>query len=199
MPGSLFQHFVSDHANKVFAKNKIHYCGIFNHSDHVDINALSGWTHGVCLCLIREYGLKNNFIHLEFPSGILYVISASLFCAYECLFLPINIYISLPSFMLLTGCSAVLPAFCRQRWKFLHGSDVLGSIFVWWWFADECYLAGWVHHATVTWISRMMQSHAIMGWLCDFEDILPKGPYLPCLSMAGRALLAGYSQFLKGS
>ena len=25
-----------------------------------------------------------------------------------------------------------------------------------------------------------------------FEGILPKGPYLPCVSMAGRALLAGY-------
>ena len=24
------------------------------------------------------------------------------------------------------------------------------------------------------------------------EGILPKGPYLPCVSMAGRALLAGY-------
>ena len=28
--------------------------------------------------------------------------------------------------------------------------------------------------------------------LIDNEGILPKGPYLPCVSMAGRALLAGY-------
>ena len=28
-----------------------------------------------------------------------------------------------------------------------------------------------------------------------FEGILPKGPYLQCVSMAGRALLAGYHQF----
>ena len=28
-----------------------------------------------------------------------------------------------------------------------------------------------------------------------FEGILPKGPYLPCVSMAGRALLAGYHRF----
>ena len=27
------------------------------------------------------------------------------------------------------------------------------------------------------------------------EGILPKGPYLPCVSMAGRALLAGYSRY----
>ena len=29
-----------------------------------------------------------------------------------------------------------------------------------------------------------------------FEGILPKGPYLPCVSMAGRALLAGYHRFM---
>ena len=27
---------------------------------------------------------------------------------------------------------------------------------------------------------------------CRLEGILPKGPYLPCVSMAGRAVLAGY-------
>ena len=29
----------------------------------------------------------------------------------------------------------------------------------------------------------------------DIEGILPKGPYLPCVSMAGRALLAGYPRY----
>ena len=29
------------------------------------------------------------------------------------------------------------------------------------------------------------------------EGILPKGPYLPCLSMAGKALLAGYHQYTR--
>ena len=33
----------------------------------------------------------------------------------------------------------------------------------------------------------------------DFEGILPKGPYLPCASMAGRALLEGYPCFDLGS
>ena len=28
------------------------------------------------------------------------------------------------------------------------------------------------------------------------EGILPKGPYLPCVSMAGRALLAGYPRYV---
>ena len=28
------------------------------------------------------------------------------------------------------------------------------------------------------------------------EGILPKGPYLPCVSMAGRALLAGYPRYI---
>ena len=31
----------------------------------------------------------------------------------------------------------------------------------------------------------------------DFEGILPKGPYLPCISMAGRAFLAGYHRFVQ--
>ena len=30
----------------------------------------------------------------------------------------------------------------------------------------------------------------------DFEGILPKGPYLPWVSMVGRALLAGYHRFV---
>ena len=31
----------------------------------------------------------------------------------------------------------------------------------------------------------------------QFEGILPKGPYLPCVSMAGRALLAGYPRIVR--
>ena len=31
------------------------------------------------------------------------------------------------------------------------------------------------------------------------EGILPKGPYLPCVSMAGRALLAGYPRYALGN
>ena len=30
----------------------------------------------------------------------------------------------------------------------------------------------------------------------EFEGILPKGPYLPCISMAGRALLAEYHRII---
>ena len=30
----------------------------------------------------------------------------------------------------------------------------------------------------------------------QFDGILPKGPYLPCVSMAGRALLAGYHRII---
>ena len=33
----------------------------------------------------------------------------------------------------------------------------------------------------------------------DFEGILPKRPYLPCVSMAGRALFAGYHRFIYAS
>ena len=31
--------------------------------------------------------------------------------------------------------------------------------------------------------------------MTGIEGILPKGPYLPCVSMAGRALLAGYHRY----
>ena len=42
-----------------------------------------------------------------------------------------------------------------------------------------------------------MSQHAI-PWhnITQFEGILPKGPYLPCVSMAGKALLAGYPQIV---
>ena len=33
--------------------------------------------------------------------------------------------------------------------------------------------------------------------LADIKGILPKGPYLPCVSMAGRALLAGYHRYVE--
>ena len=36
--------------------------------------------------------------------------------------------------------------------------------------------------------------HRLPMRVAYFEGILPKGPYLPCVSMAGRALLAGYHQ-----
>ena len=34
-------------------------------------------------------------------------------------------------------------------------------------------------------------------WCIYIEGILPKGPYLPCESMAGRALLAGYHRYVE--
>ena len=42
----------------------------------------------------------------------------------------------------------------------------------------------------------MVQSYYNMvRSLSNVEGILPKGPYLPCVSMAGRALLAGYHRY----
>ena len=35
-------------------------------------------------------------------------------------------------------------------------------------------------------------------WWHHIEGVLPKGPYLPCVSMAGRALLEGYHRYDKG-
>ena len=39
----------------------------------------------------------------------------------------------------------------------------------------------------------------LLSWYPVFEGILPKGPYLPCISMAGRALLAGYHHCIVNS
>ena len=52
---------------------------------------------------------------------------------------------------------------------------------------------------------RRVLTHWSLGmwqqlWMrIDVEGILPKGPYLPCVSMAGRALLAGYPRYLEHS
>ena len=48
---------------------------------------------------------------------------------------------------------------------------------------------------TSNWHNSLWPSDAYTEKL-HFEDILPKGPYLPCVSMAGRALLAGYPWFV---
>ena len=56
------------------------------------------------------------------------------------------------------------------------------------------------------WIDEMLninpglyqpQIYQSISILCLYiEGILPKGPYLPCVSMAGRALLAGYHRYM---
>ena len=51
--------------------------------------------------------------------------------------------------------------------------------------------------------SRKPDIVAITEWTAwerrHFEGILPKGPYLPCVSMAGRALLAGYHRLYRNT
>ena len=41
----------------------------------------------------------------------------------------------------------------------------------------------------------MLQLKRVL-WCRHIEGILPKGPYLPCVSVAGRALLAGYPRII---
>ena len=46
-------------------------------------------------------------------------------------------------------------------------------------------------------ISELVSTCTCMGWhQRHIEGILPKVPYLPCVSMAGRALLAGYHRYI---
>ena len=44
--------------------------------------------------------------------------------------------------------------------------------------------------------SLYVMYHASAYFSAYIEGILPKGPYLPCVSMAGRALLAGYHRYM---
>ena len=53
-----------------------------------------------------------------------------------------------------------------------------------WKYRTRCQAGNCMVHCHV---SRLAETH--------FEGILPKGPYLPCVSKAGRALLAGYHRF----
>ena len=46
-----------------------------------------------------------------------------------------------------------------------------------------------------SWAATTIGGHQIYEHI---EGILPKGPYLPCVSMAGRALLAGYHRYEVG-
>ena len=45
-------------------------------------------------------------------------------------------------------------------------------------------------------ITTLPTSLVLYAYKPQFEGILPKGPYLPCVSMAGRALLAGYPRIM---
>ena len=45
---------------------------------------------------------------------------------------------------------------------------------------------------SMKWIKHMHALIMFFSYLSSVEGILPKGPYLPCVSMAGRPFLAGY-------
>ena len=55
----------------------------------------------------------------------------------------------------------------------------------------------WVEFTGDRWIPRTKGQLCfhLMTSSCDIVGILPKRPYLPCVSMAGRALLAGYHRY----
>ena len=63
-----------------------------------------------------------------------------------------------------------------------------------WWITTEAF------NSTVCWL-EFDTTHC--SWLqyaaVHIEGILPKGPYLPCVSMAGRAFLAGYHRYVMWS
>ena len=62
-----------------------------------------------------------------------------------------------------------------------------------WWIEAMTFM--W-HHCNNSCVYIYYILMSFVHWYCVqhlyIEGILPKGPYLPCVSMAGRALLAGY-------
>ena len=83
--------------------------------------------------------------------------------------------------------------------------------YFWWstWLVSEYYntkygaVAIWYHRTTpiklggITLYKHLMANviRHISLWL-HIDGILPKGPYLPCIGMAGKALLAGYPRYM---
>ena len=68
----------------------------------------------------------------------------------------------------------------------------------WWPITTPC---KWLEHDStagneLAW--KYMAEHSSGGLRYDYEGILPNGPYLPWVSMAGRALLAGYHRLVIG-
>ena len=55
-----------------------------------------------------------------------------------------------------------------------------------------CWMLYWVWKGLPVWNDKSPQALPLQY----IEGILPKGPYLPCVSMAGRALLAGYHRYV---
>ena len=63
--------------------------------------------------------------------------------------------------------------------------------------ARDSKLIAWFQNELRKWLWCHQQKVQVLIWslFVDIEGILPKGPYLPCVSMAGGALLAGYQRY----
>ena len=66
-------------------------------------------------------------------------------------------------------------------------------IFIW---QTKTYFLENGNNASHKWDFKFIRSPISFPHRQDIEGILPKGPYLPCVSMAGRALLAGYHRYV---
>ena len=86
----------------------------------------------------------------------------------------------------------------------LYGNKIIRLDLTWWWcicievlieiLIDNTYFpAATRHNLNGTCTLRNTSTH--ITYRTNIEGILPKGPYLPCVSMAGRALLAWYHRY----
>ena len=75
------------------------------------------------------------------------------------------------------SCTALLQDLVRFQDRLYHKDPIKVSCM---------HSQGWLTHWPVGHLNAILY----------IEGILPKGPYLPCVSMAGRALLAGYPRYI---
>ena len=59
------------------------------------------------------------------------------------------------------------------------------------------YIGKWHNHTKAKRHKTLHTFYGVVLTISNIEGILPKGPYLPCLCMADRALLAGYPRYMR--
>ena len=66
------------------------------------------------------------------------------------------------------------------------------------WMSQDAFklIDGLLQDCGISTVCRQWKYYILLVYCCHIEGILPKGPYLPCVSMAGRALLAGYHRYI---
>ena len=66
-----------------------------------------------------------------------------------------------------------------------------------WKVSEACKMFNIMLFMMLHYLNELILAQNLLHYLSfHIEGILPKGPYLPCVSLAGRALLAGYHRYV---